>query len=74
VPNLDKERPWAILLVRPPVIGLSHLCCHNILDTVLSKQPFSDFRYTVALHFRPNNTVGVAEGNLFGAIVAVIVW
>jgi len=28
------------------VIGLSHLC------TVLSKQPFSNFPYTVALHFR----------------------
>ena len=28
--------------------GLSHLCCNN----VLSKQPFSNFPYTVALHFK----------------------
>ena len=47
------DRPLAkVYNIFNTVIGLSHLCCHNILDTVLSKQPFSDFRYTVALHFR----------------------
>jgi hypothetical protein len=32
------------------VIGLSLLCCYNVL--LPSKQPFSNFPYTVALHFR----------------------
>ena len=55
--RLDRLKPRASKLWGPPakvynifntVIGLSNLCCHN----VLSKQPFSNFPYTVVLHFR----------------------
>ena len=53
--RLDRLKPSASKFRGPPVynifnivIGFSHLCCHN----VLSKQPFSNFPYTVALHFR----------------------
>ena len=57
--RLDRLKPRASKLRGAPtkvynifntVIGLSHLCCHNVLYFL--KQPFSNFPYTVAVHFR----------------------
>ena len=57
--RLNRLKPRASTFRGPPakvyiifniVIGFSHLYCHNVI--VLFKQPFSNFPYTVALHFR----------------------
>jgi hypothetical protein len=51
-PRASKFRgpPAKVYIIFNIVIGFSHLCCHNVI--VLFKQPFSNFPYTVALHFR----------------------
>ena len=43
--------PAKVYIIFNTIIGLSHLCCHIILY-FLFKQPFSNFSYTVGLHFR----------------------
>jgi len=42
--------PAKVCIIFITVIGLSHLCCHNVMYFL--KQPFSNFPYTVAFHFR----------------------